>query len=260
MFQRLMLRLMGLEQTPPDPFEGNFGGLVYHVDALPKGNVSIWLELPRDRMRIEPLSRKRNDEDVKSTRFEHFIEALWKYGVQSLDVGCSGERIEVVIPAYFRKVDRGLAEQVAALMVHIRNEALGEQPVCESPRPWSKAADGAFDFGGQTVRFEFSSCLVYTKDDLTGNLDVMVRTSPNLPAEKLSDSLWLALPGFDDLVGSDAYGKLADEVVVVSFGLVNSTIGFSDDVCDAVKSLQEVEMFWGDGRERKLATLPCEFV
>ena len=43
-------------------------------------------------MQIDPLLRRRNDEDVKRTRFEHFIEALWRYGVQSVDVGVSGNK------------------------------------------------------------------------------------------------------------------------------------------------------------------------
>ena len=109
MFQRLMLRLMGLEQKPPDPFKGEFGEVVYHVDALPKGYVSIWIELRRDRMQIEPLVRNSNDEDVARSRFEHFIEALWKYGVQSIDIGFSDDKIEAIVPAFIRKVDKELA-------------------------------------------------------------------------------------------------------------------------------------------------------
>lgn len=258
MFQRLMLRLMGLEQKPPDPFQGEVGGIAYHVDALPKEFVSIWIDLPRDRMQIEPMLRRRNDEDVKRARFEHFIEALWKYGVQSIDIGFSADKIESVVPAFIRKVDKELAETVAALMVQIRYEALGEQPAYESQRSWSKAAEGTLDLDGQTVTFEFSSCSVQTRDDLAGNLDVMVRTNPSLLADVLSDNLRLALPGFNELVDSASYGQCDDGISDISFGLADSTIGFGDEVREAIKSIEEVDVLWGDRRDQKLATLPCE--
>ena len=48
MFQRLMLRLMGQEQKPPDPFKGDFGGTAYHVDTLPK-RVRLNLDRPPPR-------------------------------------------------------------------------------------------------------------------------------------------------------------------------------------------------------------------
>ena len=86
----------------------------------------------------------------------------------------------------------------------------------------------------------------------------MVRANPRIPAEDLSEGLRLALPGFDDLVTSDACGELDDGIADVSFGLANSAIGFGDDVREAVKALREVDVFWGDGRDRKLTTLPCE--
>ena len=256
-----MQRLMGVEQKPPEPFAGEGGGVAYNVDALPKGNVSIWIGLPRDQMRIEPTRFSKSDDSVSwSDNIGRWIHPLFSMDAQSVDIGLAGDRIEVVVPALVKKVDRELAEQMVILMTHLRNDALGEQAPYTPQRTWNKEVEGSLDLDGQTVTFEFSSCLVYTEDDLAGNLDVMVRTSPPLSAEKLSDNLRLALAGFDELVDSDGYGQCDDGIVDVSFGLANSTIGFGDDVREAMKSIREVDVCWGDGRGKKLATLPCEFV
>lgn len=260
MLQRFMLRLMGLEQKPPEPFQGEVGGIAYHVDALPKGNVSIWIDIPRDRMRIEPTCFRKTEGSVSwSGNIERWIHPLFNMGAQSVDVGFSGDKLEVIVPAFMKKVDKELAEQMVVLMTHLRNEALGEQLAYEPKRPWSKEAEGSLDLHGRIVNFEFSSCLVHTEDDLAGNLDVMVRTNPSLPAEELSENLCLALPEFEELVKSDAYGQCDGGNVDVSFGLANSGPGFGNDVREAIKSLRDVDIFWGEGRERRLATLPCEF-
>ena len=49
-----------------------------------------------------------------------------------------------------------------------------------------------------------------------------------------------------------------DGIIGVSFGLANSAIGFDDDIREAIKSMTDVEIFWGEDRGRKLATVPCE--
>jgi hypothetical protein len=128
----------------------------------------------------------------------------------------------------------------------------------EQQRIWNKAAEGSLELDGQVVNFEFSSCLVYTEDELAGNLDVMVRTNPDLPAEKLSVNLQLSLPGFEQLIESDAFGYCGDGIAEVSFSLGNSGIRF-DDVREAIMSIRDVGIFWSDGRKSQLATLPCEF-
>ena len=56
--------------------------------------------------------------------------------------------MEVVIPAFVKKVDKDLAQQVVALMVQIRNEVLGERPAYESPRKWRKVAECTLDLDG----------------------------------------------------------------------------------------------------------------
>ncbi len=261
MFHRFFLRLMGLEQKPPEPFDGEVGGFDYQVEALPKDNSSIWIHLPRNRMQNKPLLRKRSDGHVPSTTIDHFVDAILRLGANTVDIGTNGDKIEAVIPAFLNRVDKELAEQVVALMVQVYYLALGERQPFKMTRPWQKAAEGTLDLNGQTVTFEFSSCLVYAEDDLAGNLDIMVRTTPYISEEQLGEHLNLALLEFDELVASDGYAQYddGDGIVGMSFGLTNSPIGFDDEVREAIKSILDVEVFWGEGRERKLATLPCEY-
>lgn len=88
----------------------------------------------------------------------------------------------------------------------------------------------------------------------------MVRTTPSISEEELGKHLKLSLPGFEDLVSSDGYGQFddGDGVMGVSFGLANSSIGFNDGVREAIKSTHDVDIFWGEDRANKLATVPCE--
>lgn len=266
MFGRFFLRLMGVEQKPPEPFDGKFGAFTYHVETLPKDYASIWIDLPRRRMQIEPYLQKRldgpdeSDEFVPSTTIDHFVHAILRLGVNSVDIGTNGDKIEAIVPAFLNKVDKEMAEQVVALMVQIYYRALGERQPSQMPRPWEAAAEGTLDLDGKAVTFEFSSCLVYTEDDLAGNLEIMVRTSPFISEEQLGEHLNLALTGFDELVSSDGCGQFddGDGVVGIYFGLANSAIGFDDEIREAIKSMQDVEVFWGEDWERKLATVPCD--
>lgn len=266
MLGRFFLRLMGMEQTTPEPFDGRFGEFTYHVEVLPKDYASIWIHLPRNRMQVEPQLRKRregpdeSDEFIPSTTTEHFIDAILRLGAQSVDIGTKGDRIEATIPAFVNKVDKELADQVVALMVQIYYAVLGERQPLKMPRPWQKAAEGTLDLDGKAVTFEFSSCLVHTEDDLADNLDIMVQTIPLISEEQLAEHLTLALPGFDELASSDGYGQFDDGegIIGLSFGLANSAIGFDDSTRESIMSLQDVEMYWGEGREKKLATVPCE--
>lgn len=261
MFRKLFLRLMGLEQTPPEPFQGEVGDVRYHVEARPDGNASIWIDLPRDRMQIEPQTRRRSDEHVPRTTFDHFIQAVWNYGGSTIDIGLSGDKIEVMVSTVVNKVDRELAQIMTSLMIQIRYEALGERPPYKMSRLWDKVAEAQTSLNGEKVTFEFSSCLVHTDDDLAGNLDLMVRTLPFCSEDQIAQGLRLALPGFDDLIESDGYGRFddGDGIIGMSFGLANSSIGFNQEIRNAIGSLDVVEVFWGDGRENQLATLPCEF-
>lgn len=243
----------------PEPFQGEVHGISYHVDTSQGCDVSIWIDLPRNRMQIEPQRFKRANRPSRGegTTLDHIMHPLWRRGAQVIDIGVNGDKIEIIVHGDMTKVDREFAEQVAGWMWNIRTEVLGEQVPYESQRPWSKEAECSIDLDGQTVAFEFSSCLVHTKDDLAGNLDVMIRTNSNLSAEDLSDNLRLALPGFEELVDSRAYGQCDDGIAEVSFALADSGPGFGDEVREAIKSIQEVDIFWGDRREQKLATLPC---
>ena len=138
MFQRMILRLMGMEQTPPEPFDGQVGGFTYHVEVLPKDYASIWIHLPRNRMQIEPQLRKRRegpDEFIPRTTIEHFIDAILRSGAKTVDIGTNGDKIEAIIPAFLNKVDKEMADQVAALMVQIYYAALGERQPSQMPRP-----------------------------------------------------------------------------------------------------------------------------
>ena len=260
MLRKLFFRLMGIQQTPPEPFQGEVSGVRFHVDARPDGNASIWVYLSRDQMQIEPQIRRGSDEHVPRTKLDHLCQAVWNYGGSTIDIGLSGDKIEVMASTAVNKVDRQFAQTLASLMVQIRDEALGERQPYMMSRPWTKVAEAQINLNGEQVIFEFSSCLVHTEDDLAGNLDLMVRTVPFRNEEQIADGLRLALPGFDDLVESDGYGRFddGDGIIGMSFGLANSAIGFDQDVRDAIHSLEAVEVFWGDERKHQLAKLPCD--
>jgi hypothetical protein len=162
-------------------------------------------------------------------------------------------------------VDKGFAEQAAILLLQLRSEVTGQQPAYAARRPWAKEAENAIDVHGRAVTFEFSSCLVDTDAEAgtLGNLDVMVRTAPSLPPDKLIGNLWLEVPGYDELLQAPAYGPF-EGGLELSFGLVDlaSSLGFNADrarewMQETVGTLQEVNIFWGNTRETKLATLRC---
>jgi len=188
-----------------------------------------------------------------------WVNTLFCMGAASVDLGLSGDRIEVVVPAVPKMPEEWLIRSMVAMMKSERYEALGEPHQYEWEQSWRKEAEGSLDLDGQTVVFEFSSCFVDTdfEGGTAGNLDVKVRTSPTLTAMEL-DNLWLVLPGFEDLIEPAGHsGQTADGIVEVYYCLGNS-IDFDDDVREAIKSIQEVDIFWGKSRERKLATVPCE--
>jgi len=201
---------------------------------------------------IEDLASLSGDTD--------WVNTLFCMGAVSVDLGLCGDRIEVVVPAASKVPEEWVIRNMVAMMSEERYEALGEPHQYDWEDSWRKEVEGSLDFDGQTVVFEFSSCFVDTnfEDGTAGNLDMMVRTSPALPAVEL-DNLCLALPGFDKLVESASHsGQTADGTVAMGFGLAGSRLGFDDDVREAIKSIQEVDIFWGNSRERKLATVPCE--
>ena len=47
------------------------------------------------------------------------------YDTLAIYHAAAARRIEVVVPAFLKKVDKELAEQMVVLMTHLRNEALG---------------------------------------------------------------------------------------------------------------------------------------
>ena len=151
--------------------------------------------------------------------------------------------------------------EVAHFLLELRREALGEQTPYQPQRPWSKEAEGSCDLDGETVKFEFSSCLVDIDEEAgtLGNLDVIVRTTPSLSIDEL-DRVRLEVPGCDKLLKSDAYGEIES-----GFEFCFSLAGMSGLDGDGdrewrrelVKTLENVSVFWGDARETKLATVPC---
>jgi hypothetical protein len=155
----------------------------------------------------------------------------------------------------------GRSAKTASEVTETESEQPFDPPVLsrvDPQREWNKEAEGSLEIDDQIVNFEFSSCLVFTEEDLAGNLEVMVRASPSLPAEKLSGNLQLLLPGLEQLIESDAYGYCGDGIAEISFAPGNSGIRF-DDVRETIMSIRDVEIFWCEGRNNKLATLPCEF-
>lgn len=259
MITRFFFRLLGLAHQPPEPFQGEVEGVLYHVDTAPHGNVGIWIDLPRDRMVIEQQLLKRHDhaDQPSRTAIDYHMQPLWTLGAQSIDIGFSGDKIEIVVPAFLKKVDKEFAEQVVVSMVQVRHEALGEGVAHEMHRPWAMEAERTLDIDGQALTFAFSSCVVHTEGDLAGNFDLMVRTEPPLSPEQLAENLWLAIPGYDDLVDVSGYGSL-DSASEMIFALRNSLIEFDDAVKKVIISLKEVEVCWGNNRDMKLATVQCE--
>ena len=269
MVAKFIARLLGLwsPHELPTPLHGRIGDTDYDVQPLSGGNVSVSINLPRDRMLIQPTCFRKDEGCVRSERnVGCFVDRLFNMGAQSVDVGSGGNKIEAIFPGEIVRVDKAFAEQVVVLLLHLRNEATGQEVAhAVRRRPWAKETDNAIDVDGELVTFEFSSCLVDTDEEAgtLGNLDVMVRTTPSLPPDKLTDNLWLEVPGYDELLRASAYGQF-EGGFELSFGLgdLGPSLGFDGDRCrewrrETVQTLQEVNIFWGDTRETKLATLRC---
>lgn len=262
-FSKFLLRLLGCPpQELPEPFSGRIDDVTYDVQPLDKGMVSISMYLSRDRMVIQPTCYRKNEGYVCSgTHIEWSIDALVRKHVRSVDVGFSGEKVEAIFPGEFVRVDKQFADEVACYLLYLRREALGEQAPYEPRRSWSKEAEGSLELDGQTVTFEFSSCLVDTDEEggTLGNLDVMVRTTPSVPIDKL-DNLKLEVPGCDELLHVFAHGEI-EGGFELSFSLTGMS-GLDGDRDrqwrgQVAETLQEVSIVWGATRETRLATVPC---
>ncbi len=217
-------------------------------------------------MRIEPQLFRKTENQCPGTKIGPSIRPLFNIGAQSVDIGCTGDKIEAIFPGEIIRVDEAFAEQVVVLLLQLRHEAtVQEVAYGVQRRPWIKETENAIDVNGELVTFEFSACLIDTDEELgtLGNLDVMVRTTPILPPDKLTDNLWLEVPGYDELLRAPAYGQV-EGGFELSFALgdLGPSLGFDGDRCrewrrETVQTLQEVNVFWGDTRETKLATLRC---
>lgn len=111
------------------------------------------------------------------------------------------------------------------------------------------------------VTLEFSPCLTHTKGDLTGNLDVAVRSSPPLAAETLVENLRLRVPGVGELLTVFGIADVVDKVeVTFSLCELASSLGVDDFIGwqrAKASSLDTVEVWWGASGDRRLATLSC---
>ena len=269
MVTKFIARLLGL-WSPPElsaAFHGRIHDVDYNVQPLSGGNISISIYMPQARIRIQPqLFRKTEDPCLGVAKIGTWVSSLFNMGAQSVDVGFNGDKIEAVFPGEIVRVDKAFAEQVAVLLLHLRDEATGQEAAnVAQRRPWAKETEATIDIDGELVVFEFSSCLVDTDEEAgtLGNLDVMVRTSPSYPPDKLTDNLWLEVPGYDEMLRSLAYDNLEDGFEL-GFALLElaSSLGFDLDRAlewrhETVNTLQEVNIFWGNTRETKLASLRC---
>ena len=268
MVAKFIARLLGLwsPHELPTPLHGRIGETDYDAQPLPGGNVSVSICLPRDQMRIEPQLFRKTENQCPGTKIGPSIRPLFNIGAQSVDIGCTGDKIEAIFPGEIVRVDKAFAEQVVVLLLQLRHEAtVQEVAYGVQRRPWIKETENAIDVNGELVTFEFSACLIDTDEELgtLGNLDVMVRTTPSLPPDKLTDKLRLEVPGYDELLRASAYGQF-EGGLEVSFviGDLGPGLGFDEDRCrewrrETVQTLQEVNVFWEDTRETKMATLRC---
>jgi len=271
MVVKFIARVLGLwkPEELPEPCSGRILDVAYDVRPLSRGMVSISMYLPRDRMVIQPTCVRKSEGSARSERNTGWcIDALFSMAAQSIHVGSDGDKLEVIFWGEARRMDNEFIKQAVYFMLHLHCEALGEQfPAAhEMQRLWSKEAESSLDFDGQTVTFEFSSCLVDTDEEAgtLGNLDVMVRTTPSLPLATLRDNLRLGAPGYAGLLDAPASGQIEGGFELCFAPL--EELGCPDMDYDArhdwrretVKSLQEVNVFWGDSREAKLADLRCD--
>ena len=271
MVVKFIARVLGLWKPHelPELCSGRIHDVPYDVRPLSRGMVSISMYLPRNRMVIRPTCVRKDEGSVRSERNTGWcIDALFNMDAQSIDAGSDGDKLEVIFWGEARRMDKEFIEQAACFMLHLRCEALGEQfpAVREMQRPWSKEAESSLGLDGQTVTFEFSSCLVDTDDEAgtLGNLDVMIRTHPSLSIDKLTDNLRLEVPGYDELLSASAYGQV-EGGFVHCFGLgdLASCLDFDTNRArkewqrETANTLQKVNIYWGDSRETKLATVPC---
>ena len=269
MVAKSIARLFGLwsPHELPAPLHGRIDDTDYDVQPLSGGNVSVSIYLPRDRMLIQPTCFRKDEGCVRSERnVGCFVDELFNMQAQSVDVGSGGNKIEAIFTGEIVRVDKAFAEQVVVLLLHLRNEATGQEVAhAVRRRPWAKETGNTIDVDGEPVTFEFSSCLVDTDEEAgaLGNLDVMVRITPSLSPDKPTDNLWLEVPGYEELLRASAYEQF-EGGFELSFGLgdLGPSLGFDRDRCrewrrETVQTLQEVNIFWGDTRETKLATLRC---
>jgi hypothetical protein len=136
-----------------------------------------------------------------------------------------------------------------------------EQNVLERSKSWTFDQKQTLDVGGESVTFEFSVCKVHTEGEATGNLDLAVRTDPQLPSDVLLQNLRLKLPEYADSLTVMGSGKI-DCGLVMIFGLgdlaselrVDDFIGWQRETAAA---LVTVDILWEPQGERRLATLPC---
>ena len=265
-FTKFLARRLGLwsPHELPAPFRGRIHGADYDVQPLSGGMVSISIGLPRERMRVQPqLFRKEGP--WPGTSIGTWVQPLFNMSAQTVDVGSNGDKIEAIFPGEIVRVDKAFADQAVSLMLWLRNEVTGQQSAYVPRRPWAKEAESTIEVDGDRVTFEFSSCLVDTDAEAgtLGNLDVMVRTTPSLPPGKLTDDLWLEVPGYDERLQASSHSPF-EGGSELGFGLVDlaSSLGLDADrarewMQETVGTLQEASMFWGDAGQTKLATLPC---
>jgi hypothetical protein len=148
--------------------------------------------------------------------------------------------------------------------------AVGAQTAMATPLKWETENTVTAVVDSDEVTFEFSPVYLFTDDDLRGNVDLMVLTSPTLTDEQLCERLHLRIHGEGTMLSCLAHGQTeVDEpgVLVLSFSLSDTIEAFDFDrpryekwIDEIAANPRHVEIFWDDSDYQLLCSATCLIV
>jgi len=269
---RRLARLLGLIPTVSrQSFDGVVNGVSYSAKPLSGDATAVSIHLTRYRLQDPPAifvnSVKNEDSLGRSGRVGELVHCIFRLGASSVDVGTASDAIIAVFPNLARVVDAPHAEQAVALMTQLRAEMTGEQ-LAMPPRtmPDHPPTVASVEIDGRMIRFEFSPCLIDADEDdgTFGNLDVTVRTDPQMTSDALWQHLRLAIPGYDEILDAPGCGSV-DQGIELGFALIElaAILGHAADdkrqawLRNMVATLKKVDVVWAADQTIPLATIPC---
>jgi hypothetical protein len=250
---RIMSNILGFDEV----FMRQFGMDNVAIELDPRFSAKYQLHVPRE-------------EDVEAVRAlfsQQVISSLQRLPGFSVE----GNVDELIIypgsqwiPQLLMPEDiPSLLEKMVAVVEGLKDACRSalEQNVLERSKSWTFDQKQTLDVGGESVTFEFSVCKVHTEGEATGNLDLAVRTDPQLPSDVLLQNLRLKLPEYADSLTVMGSGKIdCGLVMIFNLGDLASELRVDDFIGwqrETAAGLTAVDILWGPHGEIKLATLQC---